>query len=260
MAEIVKKHWQTLLFFTIVGLAGGFFVGIYLLDTYPPEIQAELISELDKAGLNFIPHRTLLGLITAIQSAGYGAVLGAVGIYFAKRTGLFNDEISITKRPLIITLIASLVGGIMMILPDMLVFNNLSDAIAASYATKPDIAYILASVTYGAVIEEVMMRLFMMSAVAFILHLIFERSKDMPSERVMIIANIVSALLFVLGHLPATLIMLGSSFPIILRCILLNGGFGLLFGYLDRRFGLRYAMIAHGGCHIVSKLIWIIFI
>ena len=26
------------------------------------------------------------------------------------------------------------------------------------------------------------------------------------------------------------------------------------------RFGLRYAMIAHAGTHVVSKLIWILFI
>ena len=42
--------------------------------------------------------------------------------------------------------------------------------------------------------------------------------------------------------------------------VLLNGGFGLAFGWLYRRFGLRYAMIAHGGCHVVSKMIWLLFI
>ena len=39
-----------------------------------------------------------------------------------------------------------------------------------------------------------------------------------------------------------------------------NGGIGLLFGLLYRKYGLRYAMIAHGGCHVVSKLIWILFV
>ena len=41
---------------------------------------------------------------------------------------------------------------------------------------------------------------------------------------------------------------------------LLNGGIGLLLGWLYRKYGLRYAMIAHAGCHLVSKLIWILFI
>ena len=69
-----------------------------------------------------------------------------------------------------------------------------------------------------------------------------------------------SALLFAAGHLPATLMMLGSSPMIIFRCFLLNGGFGLAFGWLYRKYGLRYSMIAHGGCHVVSKLIWILFV
>ena len=77
---------------------------------------------------------------------------------------------------------------------------------------------------------------------------------------VLIAANVIAALLFSAGHLPTTFIMLGSSPVILLRCFLLNGGFGLLFGWLYRKYGLRYAMLAHGGCHVVSKLIWILFV
>ena len=54
--------------------------------------------------------------------------------------------------------------------------------------------------------------------------------------------------------------MMGNSPILIFRCFLLNGSFGLAFGWLYRKYGLRYAMIAHGGCHVVSKLIWILFI
>ena len=54
--------------------------------------------------------------------------------------------------------------------------------------------------------------------------------------------------------------MFGLTPMIVLRCMLLNGGFGLAFGWLYRKHGLRYAMIAHGGCHVASKLIWILFI
>lgn len=129
-----------------------------------------------------------------------------------------------------------------------------------SYTTKPTVSYVLATVTYGAVIEEVMLRLFWMSLVAFILHKLFDRKHDQPTTAILIVANVVSALLFAAGHLPATEILLGLSPMIVFRCFLLNGGLGLLFGWLYRKFGLRYAMIAHGGCHVVSKLIWILFI
>jgi hypothetical protein len=70
----------------------------------------------------------------------------------------------------------------------------------------------------------------------------------------------ISALLFAAGHLPATYMLLGNSPMILFRCFLLNGGIGLLFGRLFRKYGLRYAMLAHAGTHIVSKLIWILFL
>lgn len=73
-------------------------------------------------------------------------------------------------------------------------------------------------------------------------------------------ANVITALLFAAGHLPATYLLLGLSPLIVFRCFLLNGGIGLLIGYLYRKHGLGYAMIAHGGCHVVSKLIWIFFV
>ena len=38
MKLFLKAYWKTLLFFTLMGLFGGFFTGLYLLDSYPPEI------------------------------------------------------------------------------------------------------------------------------------------------------------------------------------------------------------------------------
>ena len=57
-----------------------------------------------------------------------------------------------------------------------------------------------------------------------------------------------------------TFLTIGSTPVIILRCFLLNGGLGMAFGWLYRKYGLQYAMLAHGGCHMISKLIWILFL
>lgn len=127
-----------------------------------------------------------------------------------------------------------------------------------SYAVKPTVPYLLASVTYGAVIEEVLLRLFLMSLIAFLLYKLSGKKDGKPGTAVFVLANIIAALLFAAGHLPVTFTLLGDSPLIIFRCFLLNGGLGLLFGYLYRKHGLRYAMIAHGGCHIMSKLIWLL--
>ena len=252
MKAFIKAYWKTLLFFAVVGLIGGYFTGLYALESYPPEMQQELLAQ----GMN----ATMLGLVSALQSAGYGLVLGAAGIWLGKKVGLWKDERHITKKPLLAALIISLIGGLALILPDLLFFGKYEQALLDVYATKPTVPYLLATVTYGAVIEEIMLRLFMMSLVAFVLHLLFERKREEVSTAVLVVANVISALLFAAGHLPVNEMMFGLTPMIVLRCILLNGVFGLAFGWLYRRYGLRYAMIAHGGCHVVSKLIWILFL
>ena len=236
----------------MVGLVGGFFTGLYMLDSYPADVQQEVLSQ----GLT----PTIMALVSAMQAAGYGVVLGAIGILLGKKIGLWKDEKHFEKKPLLITLAIALAGGLLLILPDLLFFGKYSEAIVNSYAAKPTVPYIIGAILYGGVIEEVMLRLFWMSLIAFILWKLFARREEKPTTAILIASNIIAALLFAAGHLPATLMMIGNSPLIIFRCFLLNGAFGLLFGYLYRKHGLRYAMLAHGGSHIVSKLIWILFI
>ena len=250
MADFLKKYWKTLLFFVLAGLVGGFFVGLYQLDSYPEEIRQEIAAQ----GIDPV----LLGIITAVQAAGYGLVLGMVGILIAKKIGLWKDERKLAKKPLILTVIVAILGGMLLILSDLLFFGNYSDAIRESYAVKPGVTYILAAVVYGGVIEEVMLRLFFMSLLAFLLQKLFRKGSG--TTGLLIAANLIAALLFAAGHLPATAMLMGLTPMIIFRCFLLNGGLGLAFGWLYRKFGLRYAMLAHAGCHVVSKLIWILFV
>lgn len=252
MKAFIKSYWKTLLFFAAIGFIGGFSAGFYLLDSYPEHMVQELLTQ------GMTP--ALLALVTAVQSAGYGIVLGGIGIRLAKKVGLWRNERSIEGKPLLYTVIISVIGGLALILPDVFFFGRHIPAIAESYAAKPTIPYLIATVTYGAVIEEIMLRLFCMSLLAFLLWKLFTRKQETPSSGILMAANVMAALLFAAGHLPATAVMMGLTPMIVLRCFLLNGIFGLAFGWLYRRYGLRYAMLAHGGCHIVSKLIWILWL
>ena len=252
MKQFIKNYWKTLLFFAIAGLVGGFFTGLYVLDSYPEELQQEALAQ----GLT----PTVMAIVTAMQAAGYGIVLGAIGIWLGKKTGLWQDGRRLRFKPIALSLFFAVVGGLALILPDLLFFGKYNEVIMNSYATKPSIPYIIGAVLYGGVIEEVMLRLFWMTLVAFVLWKLFARRQEAPTTAILVISNIIAALLFAAGHLPATFMMIGNSPLIIARCFLLNGGFGLLFGCLYRKHGIGYAMLAHGGCHIVSKLIWILFI
>ena len=96
-----------------------------------------------------------------------------------------------------------------------------------------------------------------MSLVAVI---ICKVTKKETNDKILITSNVIAAVLFAAGHLPATAIMIGITPMIVFRCFLLNGGFGLMFGRLYRKHGIHCAIIAHMGVHIVSKLIWTLFI
>ncbi len=165
MEHFVKTYWKTIVFFAVMGLIGGFFTGLYLLDSYPADIQQQIYDQ----GLSAV----LLGVITSFQSAGYGLVLGVAGILLGKKTGMWKDERSITKQPLVASVLVAIVGGLAIILLDIFWFGRYSQVIMDSYATKPTIVFMLAAVLYGGVIEEVMLRLFMMSLIAFLLQKLF---------------------------------------------------------------------------------------
>ena len=119
----------------------------------------------------------------------------------------------------------------------------------------------IAAVLYGGVIEEVMLRLFFLSLVAWILWKVFARKQQSAPTWVLVTANVAAALLFAAGHLPATVMTFGTLTPLLLvRCFLFNGGFALMFGYLYRKHGIHYAMISHAMLHVVSRVIWIAFV
>lgn len=141
---------------------------------------------------------------------------------------------------------------------DYFVIGPFIPEVAADYERGISAAYFIASLTYGGVVEEILMRWFLMSLLAWILVLIFARKTEKTElpDWIFIAANIIAALLFAAGHLPATMAFFGRISPLILvRCFVLNGGFALIFGRFYRKYDIQYAMLAHFGLHLISKLI-----
>lgn len=250
MRELIKDNLKFLIFLAIFGLVGGYFTALYSVQILTQEMLDQVVAQVGSVDV--------LIVITTLQSLSYAIILGIIGKILAKKIGVWRN-VTFNKKGNIELILVTLVGGAAFILLDVLIFGNFSEVIKESYAIKPTFEYIIASVTYGAVIEEVMLRLFFMSLIAFIIQKIAK--KEEMNDRILMIANVIAALLFAAGHLPATIMSISPITPmIIFRCFLLNGGFGLIFGRLYRKYGIHYAMIAHGGVHIVSKLIWILFI
>ena len=249
MKVLIKNNWKYILFLAICGLVGGYFTGIYTVQSLSSELLNEALAEIGSVEVLYI--------VTAIQGLGYAVILGLIGKILAKKIGIWK-KIEFSKKAIIDILFVTIIGGIIFIMADHLIFNNFSEVIKNSYAVKPTIECIVASIVYGGIVEEVMLRLFLMSFLALIIQKITK--KEEINEKILIISNVIAAILFAAGHLPATAIMIGITPMIVFRCFLLNGGFGLVFGRLYRKYGIHCAMIAHIGVHIVSKLIWLLFI
>ena len=124
--------------------------------------------------------------------------------------------------------------------------------------------YFAAAVLYGGIIEEVLLRLGLMTVILW-LFTRPERKHQLTEGHGAIKVGIssykawaaigISAFLFALGHLPATAQMIGLSVPIVIRSLLLNGFAGVGFGWLYWKKGLIYAMLGHVMAHVFNQLI-----
>jgi branched-subunit amino acid transport protein len=256
-----ENKWKRALYFTLsllpIALVGGFFTLRYQFDFIPRE---EIEAALAQVG----GHMWLVYAITILQTVLYAAVCGFFGYILADGLGLAKP-FKLTKKPLIATAILSLSGCGALALLDTFVFaptvggNMIVDS--ARYGLTLD-AWI-ASLLYGGVIEEVMLRLFFLSLVAWLLRKLFCKGKDTESlpSWLFVAANIIAALLFAAAHLPATAVLFGKLTPVLLlRCFLLNGGLALGFGWLYRKYNIGYAMLAHAGVHICSKVLFLLIL
>jgi len=108
---------------------------------------------------------------------------------------------------------------------------------------------------YGGIVEEILMRLFLMSALVWLLGLVWKAPSGAPAVAVFWLANILAALLFGAGHLPATTLTAKLTPTVVTRALLLNGIPGLACGYLYVRYGLEAAMLSHFSLDIVLHLI-----
>lgn len=252
MAKYAKPLLFTLALIPVAVVA-GFFVTLYQIDGYSEEMIAEVVAQLGSI--------EVLLAVGVVQTVIYAAFCGFFGYILADKTGLWKP-FRLSKKNLTVTLILSSIGGVAFAL-DYWTFGNVIDGVKEGIELLLTKNGIIGSILYGGFVEEVMLRLFFMSLIAFAIWKLFleDRYKYSIPTAVLVIANIVAALAFAAGHLPATMVTFGELTPIILiRCFLYNGGLGLLFGWLYRKYGIAYAMMGHALCHIVSKVVWFIFI
>lgn len=96
---------------------------------------------------------------------------------------------------------------------------------------------------YGGINEELLLRLFLMSLLVWIGCKLSRAAT--PGHAVAWTANILAAVLFGAGHLPATAALFPLTAVVVIRALLLNGLIGVAAGWLYWRRGILLAMAAH---------------
>jgi membrane protease YdiL (CAAX protease family) len=250
MKTFIKDNWKFLLFVLLGGLVGGYCLGLYSYDSLTPD----LLKQLQDQNVT----KEMVALSTMFQyGIMFGLILAIIGLFLSKKIGLWK-EFKFDKKAVITTLIITLASALLLFPGDKLLFGTMNTWVAEQYTVKPTIYKIIGGLLVGGIIEEVMMRLFFMSLIVFIVSKVLKK-KEIPTC-VFIIANIISALLFAAAHLPSTMSMTTLTPVLVIRCFLFNGCIGLAFGYLYRKYNIRYAMASHGLCHLIADILMLIFI
>jgi len=260
----MKKPFSWKIFFI---LWGAVVFGVIAIIPYTMELQSGILQDLDLP----VP-LPLLITIQIVQNSLLFGVLIASGLFFANRIGLGlpilearlrGESVADKVRAILpVSIIVGAVASLLIIGLELAFFQpalvrELGDsADALNLQTGQPAAWkgFLASF-YGGIVEEVLLRLFVMSLFAWIGSFISKTTEGKPSSAVFWIANILAAVLFGLGHLPATATILPLTPLVIMRAIVLNGLAGVGFGYLYWKRGLESAMIAHFSADIVLHVL-----
>ncbi len=238
-----------------------------LLLPYALDVQSSAI-DLTKLQL---PLPVLLAIQTA-QSAIIFAIAIFAGLFFAGRVGLATPILdSVTRGESVadkvrailpISIILGVVSTLLVLGLEVFYFQPAmlkelgKTAAALNLQTSQPAAWkgFLASF-YGGIAEEIQLRLFVMSLLAWLGGFISKTSEGKPTKTIFWIANILAAILFGLGHLPTTALLVPLTPLIITRAVVLNGLIGIVCGWLFWKRGLESAMIAHFSADLVLHVL-----
>ena len=260
----MKKPFNWNIFFVLLAAS---VVGVVAVIPYALATQGSTLSELA------LPIPTwLLITLQILQNAVLFAVVIFVGLQAANRVGLGLPvlEAKLQGEPvgqrikafLLPSILLGIIGSALVILLDVLIFNplimaELGDKAATlnQEALQPAAWKGLLASFYGGISEEVLLRLGLMSVMVWLGRFISKTADGSPTLTVLWAANILAAILFGIGHLPATAALFPLTPLVILRAITLNGLIGIAFGYLYFRHGLESAMLSHFTADLVLHVL-----
>ena len=192
------------------------------------------------------------------------AVTVFLGLLISKRVGMglpilegaLNGESTSRefKAILLPSIVLGAIAGVLIIIASI-PFNRLIPEFANAEVASPGALRGFLASFYGGIAEEVLLRLFLVSLLVWITFLIKKTSDGRPTAFGVWLSIFLAAIIFGIGHLPATALIVDLTGIVILRAIILNGIGGIIFGWLYWKKGLESAIIAHFTADIVLHVI-----
>ena len=240
--------------------AGGM-IGTVALVPYLMELTGEQFERAaTKTGLD----ASALVAISVLQTGVLLGVAVSVGLWAARKVSLRApvSEALVRRQPIglvvkgfaSLSLIVGTAAGLVVVLLDLLAFQPLMTGAELPKLTEPALWKGALASLYGGITEELLCRLFLLSALALLLTWL-SRTRDGLRTWTFWTANLLAALIFGVGHLPATASLLPLTPVVVTRALILNGLLGLAMGWLFWKRGLESAMLAHGVADIVLHVV-----
>ena len=256
MTHVLRKiNWKVFVILLASGLLGVIAILPYMFELLESSIMRDAPS-------SEIP----LVLVVPLAIVQNGVLLSAailIGMILSERIGLrmplvqawVRKEHPVNLRAIVFPglVLGAAVGIVLVTIAALFFLKHLPAAMLLLFDI-PLWKRLPASVLYGGLTEELIMRLFLLSLVAWLIGKLWKTPDGMPTSGAFWTAIILVAVLFGLGHLPATSAMAPLTQMLVVRAVVLNGIAGIVFGYLYWKRGLEAAMVAHMSTHLVMQI------
>ncbi len=247
--------WNTKLFLLLLAAAA---LGSLAIFPY-----AARLTGLDLAALG-VPW-WLVWLASSLQSTVLAGVAILVGMRLGPAVGLgprllrrwlaSGEDVTLElKQGLRMAVPLGVAAAIVILVIDSWVFARATGDLSQLVTDKPPAWMGLLASFYGGIVEELLLRLGLMTLLVWLITKLpgGGLNQDWPVW----IGIIGAALLFGLGHLPATAAVIPLTLIVVLRALLLNGIPGVILGWLYARHGLLAAIVAHFCADLVLHVIY----
>ena len=247
-AVLAPVRWPGLKVALVLGAAGAvsvFGVLPYAMSLLPPEVLSKL------------PPMPLLYAAQGAQAAVMLTLMAWAGIVVGRRIGLgapwlaarvAGEPAPAEAFPLRVVVLSGVLACLAVLLLNAIAQPWLPPA---PHTPSPTPLQGFFASFYGGIAEEIQLRLFLMTMLAWGL-----MKRGVGRAPALVAANVIAAILFGVGHLPMAMQIWPLTFAVVAYIVAANAAAGVVFGTLYARHGLEAAIAAHFladiGLHVIA--------